>query len=150
LTARRCAAPAAAIAFLAMAVASAAAAQPDNVIDARVRASAEAAQGYQGQLDGAWTLVDGAGRPIYDFQLVERGELQGVFRDLRSPATPGDIGFIDSLTRDGAQLNLSFHPAAGGAAVTVTLGGGGAGAWAGALHEEGAVTSVRLRRGLDF
>jgi hypothetical protein len=157
VTDRRRAAPLA-IALLAMALPAAAAAQPggtpDNVIDARVRASAEAAQGYQGQLDGAWTLTDAAGRPIYDFQLVERaggrGELQGVFRDLRAAATPGDIGFVDSLERNGAQLNLSFHPAAGGAAVSVALSGGADGDWAGDLREGAAVTHVKLRRSLDF
>jgi hypothetical protein len=141
-----------------MALPAAVAAQPggtpDNVVDARVRASAGAAQGYQGQLDGAWTLVDRAGRPIYDFQLVERaggrGELQGVFRDLRAAAAPGDIGFVDSLTRNGAQLNLGFHPAAGGPAVSVTLSSGADGAWAGALREGDTVTQVKLRRGLDF
>jgi hypothetical protein len=127
-------------------------AQPDNPIDGRVRASAEAAQAYQGSLDGAWILTDQAGKPIYDFQLVERasgrGALEGVFRDLRRPPVAGDDGFIDSLERTGALLSLGFR--ARGAPVKLSLKGAADGAWTGELREDGAVTAVRMRRGLDF
>jgi hypothetical protein len=135
---------------------AAASAQPgDNAIDARVRASAEAAQGYQGQLDGAWMLTDTAGKPIYDLQLVERaggaGALEGVFRDARGVAVAGDVGLIDHLERTaGPALTLSFHPQGGGAPLTIILKGGADGVWAGELREGDAVTAVKLRRQLDF
>jgi hypothetical protein len=143
-----------ALVLLALPTLAAAQGYSDNVWDARVRASAEAAQGYQGALDGGWILTDAAGKPIYDFQLVERAGgregLEGVFRDLRRPAVPGDIGFIDSLDHSGGLLSLGFRAADGGPAVTVTLKSGADGAWTGDLHEGAAVIPVRLHRGLDF
>ena len=109
--------------------------QPDNVIDARVRASAEAAESYQGPLDGSWTLVDSAGRPIYAFQLVDRvggrDPLEGVFRDLRRPPVPGDIGTIDTLDDPPVVIHLKA----------------GADGWAGEMREGSAATAVKLRRG---
>ena len=127
--------------------------QHDNVIDARVRASAEAAESYQGRLDGAWTLTDMAGRPIYDFQLVDRGGrdgLEGAFRSLRRPAVAGDIGFIDSLDRDGGVLTLAFRPLGGGAPVTLILKSAADGDWTGDLRQGPAVTPVQMRKALDF
>lgn len=139
--------------LLALALLPTAAAAQDNVWDARVRASAEAAQSYQGQLDGAWTLTDAAGRPLYDFELVEPAAadatLQGVFRDVRAAAVPGDIGFVDSLAHTGGLLTLAFHPTDGAAPVTISLKSQN-GAWTGDLREGDAVTPVKLLRGPDF
>ena len=80
-------------------------AQPnqDNAVDERIRSSAAAAEALQGPLDGPWTLVSTAGTPIYAFQLVDRpggqGVVEGVWRDLRRPSMPGDIGLIDQISR---------------------------------------------------
>jgi hypothetical protein len=143
-----------ALALLAPAPAAAQGDQADNVWDARVRASAEAAQAYQGPLDGAWILTDEAGKPMFDFQLVERAGgregLEGVFRDLRRPAVPGDIGLVDSLARTGGLLTLTFRPQPDAPPATLSLKAGADGAWTGDLREGGAVIAVRLRRGQDF
>jgi hypothetical protein len=144
---------ASAVLLLALAAAPAAArAQgytPDNVIDARIRASSEAAESYQGPLDGTWTLVDAAGRPIYALQLVDRvggrDPLEGVFRDLRRPPVPGDIGLIDSAARAGASLDLTLRARPADPPVTIHLQNDGDG-WSGEMREGAAATAVKLRR----
>jgi hypothetical protein len=123
----------------------------DSLIDARIRASAEAAENLQGPLDGAWTLVSAAGRPLYAFQIVDkpggRDPLEGVWRDLRRPAVPGDIGMIDSLSRGLDFLVLTFSVKAGDPPVMVQLKSGPDGGWAGQLREAGVTITVKLRRG---
>ena len=122
----------------------------DAAIDARIRASAEAAESLQGPLDGSWTLV-ADGRPIFAFQLVDkpggRDPLEGAWRDLRRPASPGDIGVIDTLDRGRDTLTIGFAPRAGEPPVTIELKSGPDGGWAGELRQSGAVTPVSLRRG---
>jgi hypothetical protein len=122
----------------------------DAAIDARIRASAEAAESLQGPLDGAWTLVGTDGTPIYAFEIVDKptgGEPpQGVWRDLRRPAVPGDIGFIDVMAFNPGTLNISFI-AQTGAAATIVLKSGADGIWSGQLTEGGKTTTVTLRRG---
>src|SRR5512135_3895844 len=89
----------------------------DNAIDDRLRASAAAAQSLQGPLDGGWTLVSPAGAPIYQFQIVDppggTNPPEGVWRDLRRPMTPGDIGPIDALVRGAETLTIRFTPIVG-------------------------------------
>ena len=73
--------------------------------------------------------------------------LEGVFRDLRHPALPGDIGFIDSLVRGPGSLSLTVNPAPGAPAVTVSLHNDPTGGWVGTMRENGAEVAVKLRRG---
>ncbi len=122
----------------------------DAAIDARIRASAEAAESLQGPLDGAWTLVGADGAAIYAFQIVDKptGEPpEGVWRDLRRPGVPGDIGFVDMMVRNGAALNISFAAAEGAPPVVIVLKTGADGVWSGQLTEGGKTTAVTLRRG---
>jgi hypothetical protein len=123
----------------------------DNTVDARIRASADAAESYQGPLDGAWTLVTTTGQRLYAFELVDKpggqSPLEGVWRDLRRPAAPGDIGMIDTLTRGPQSLTLGFTAGPGEPPVTVELKSDAAGFWSGDLKEGGADTKVRMRRG---
>jgi hypothetical protein len=132
------------------AAASAQGYQSDNVIDARIRASAEAAESYQGSLDGSWTLVDAAGRPIYALQLVDRvggrDPLGGVFRDLRRPPVPGDIGMIDATDRAGGSLDLTLRARPADPPVVIHLKSDAEG-WSGEMREGAAATAVKLRRG---
>jgi hypothetical protein len=125
--------------------------ESDNVIDARVRASADAAESYQGPLDGGWTLVSASGEAIYAFQLVDKpgghDPLEGVWRDLRHTALPGDINFIDTLTRGPDGLVISFAAKPGDPPVTITLKTGPDGAWTGDLKDGATDTPVKLRRG---
>ena len=133
-----------------------AAAQPpgepsDAAIDERLRASAAAAQSLQGPLDGGWTLVGASGAAIYAFQFVDppggSQTPEGVWRDLRRPMTPGDIGPVDSLVRSGATLTLRFSPIVGKGPTVVALKAGADGAWTGELREDDAApTAVTLKQ----
>jgi hypothetical protein len=122
-----------------------------NPVDSRVGGSFNAAESLQGPLDGSWTLVGTAGQAIYAFQLVDKpggeGPLEGVWRDLRRPAVPGDIGFIDGLIRGPGTLLITVNATRGGPAMTVSLHNDPTGAWVGVMRENGADVPVRLRRG---
>jgi hypothetical protein len=123
-----------------------------NPVDARVGASFNAAESLQGPLDGSWTLVSASGQAIFAFQLVDRpgghDPVEGVWRDLRRPATPGDIGFIDRLIRapDGLSIQLDATPGQPTVAVTLRLDPT-TGAWSGTMRENGVEAPVKLRRG---
>ena len=126
-------------------------ASEDNTVDARIRASADAAESYQGPLDGSWTLVTVTGQRLYAFELVDKpggqSPLEGVWRDLRRPPAPGDIGMIDTLTRGAQSLTLGFAATPGAPPVTVELKSDAAGFWSGELKEGGADVQVRMKRG---
>jgi hypothetical protein len=122
----------------------------ENAIDDRIRDAAAAAQSLQGPLDGGWTLVAASGQALYAFQFVDKPGGQdppeGVWRDLRRPAGPGDIGPIDSMARGPGTLILSFAAKPGAPAVAIELKSGDSGGWSGQLHEAGATIKVMLRR----
>jgi hypothetical protein len=131
----------------------AAPAQPDvdNAVDARIRSSAAAAQSLQGPFDGAWTLVSAEGAPIIDFELVDKpggqGAVEGVWRDLRRPSAPGDIGMIDQIARSPAALTLTLNASPGQSGVVmVSLHPDATGMWSGELREGADVTQVKLQR----
>ena len=121
----------------------------DAARDERILSSAAAAESLQGPLDGGWTLVSGDGKVIYGFQFVDKpsGETpEGVWRDLRRPNVPGDIGLIDTMQRGAPDsLTIRFVAAPGQGATTITLKLA-AGVWSGDMTEAGAVTKVALRR----
>jgi hypothetical protein len=122
-----------------------------NQIDERIRASADAAQSYQGSLDGPWTLVATRdSKPIYAFQLIDKpggqSPVEGAFRDLRLPPVPGDIGLIDLIERTPQGLSIAFSPKPGAPRVTIELRPTATG-WTGELLEAGVLTRVRLRHG---
>ncbi|HLY78936.1 MAG TPA: hypothetical protein VKQ70_06150 [Caulobacteraceae bacterium] len=123
---------------------------PGNPVDTRVGESFNAAESYQGPLDGSWTLVSASGQTILAFQLVDRpggqSALEGVWRDLRHPMVPGDIGFIDGIVRGPATLAITLNATPSSPAVTITLHTDPTGAWSGTMHENGADAPVRLRR----
>lgn len=124
--------------------------ESDNAVDERIRGSAAAAQALQGPLDGAWTLVSAAGTPIFAFQLVDRpggqGAVEGVWRDLRRPSTPGDIGLIDQIARGPTALTITLAATPGQSTVMISLHPDPTGMWSGELREGAATTQVKLRR----
>jgi hypothetical protein len=123
-----------------------------NPVDSRVGESYNAAESYQGPLDGSWTLVSAtSGQAILAFQLVDKASarepLEGVWRDLRHPAVPGDIGFIDSLVRSPGSLIITLNATPSTPPVTISLTTGPDGAWTGTMREGSAAAPVKLRRG---
>ena len=109
-------------------------------------ASFASAQGFQGPLDGGWTLAAKGAEDLYALQLVDRPDLlEGVWRDLRRKGALDASGLVDDIRRSGADVILRF--AAGGEApVTATLHGAYNGAWTGELTEGGRTRPVVLLR----
>jgi len=110
--------------------------------DSRIRASMVSAQGFQGPLDGGWTLMSPEG-PLYAFQLVDRGTgaVEGAWRDLRRPGALNASGFVDMVEQLGGEVVLRFD----GSRVA-TLHAGGDGRWSGELDEAGGRRAVSLAR----
>ena len=120
----------------------------DVAYDTRLRASFASAQGFQGPLDGGWTLMtpDGGG-DLYALQLVDRADrLEGVWRDLRRQGALNASGLIDDLQRQGRELTLRYTREPSATAVVATLHGGDDGRWTGELGEGAGRRPVVLRR----
>ena len=114
----------------------------------RLRSSFASAQGMQGPMDGAWVLRAGSGQTLYTLVLVDRGlgMLEGAWRDPRRKGAVDASGFLSNIQRTGAEISASFYPRTGAGATMITLTPGVGGAWSGELVEDGARTSVSLRR----
>jgi len=121
--------------------------QPPSVSDlayeSRLRASSASAQGFQGPLDGGWTLAASEGGDLYAFQLADRGNgvVEGAWRDLRRAGALSASGFVDQVERVGGEVILRFGPSA-----VATLQGTADGRWSGELVEGGRTRAVTLRR----
>jgi len=143
-------APHAALLIALLAPGLALAQEAGNPVDERVGDSFNAAQSYQGPLDGSWTLVSASGQPLLAFELVDKpggqGPVEGVWRDLRRPQSPGDIGFVDDLIRGPTTLSITLNATPDAAAMSISLHTDPTGAWSGVMRENGAETPVRLRR----
>ena len=94
--------------------------------------------------------MSAAGTPIFAFQLVDRpggqGAVEGVWRDLRRPSTPGDIGLIDQIARGPTALTITLAATPGQSTVMISLHPDPTGMWSGELREGAATTQVKLRR----
>lgn len=115
----------------------------DLAYESRVRASFANAQGFQGPLDGGWTLSAAGGGDLYAFELADkgRGVVEGAWRDLRRRGAPAGSGFIDRVERVGEEMTLTFD---GGAVAELVQGPAG---WSGQLTARGQSQPVNLRRG---
>lgn len=112
----------------------------DVAYDSRIRSSMASAQGFQGPMDGGWSLFAGD-RELYVLQLTDRnGAVDGAWRDPRRPGVPAASGFIEQAERFGDDLTLRF--ASGAVAVLHASDG----RWSGELSEGGAKQTVSLRR----
>jgi hypothetical protein len=114
----------------------------DLAYESRLRASFASAQGFQGPLDGAWTLSTSDGAGLYSLKLVDRGTgvVEGAWRDLRRPGAISASGFVDEIRQEGGRLTLRFAGASG------TFTGGYGSAWQGQLEEGGRRVQVSLRK----
>jgi hypothetical protein len=120
----------------------------DIAYDTRLKASAASAQGFQGPLDGGWTLAARDAGDLYALQLVDRPDrLEGAWRDLRRKGALGASGLVDDIQRSGQELTLRFAgDGDAAAAVTAVLHGTDDGRWSGELTEGGKRRAVVLRR----
>ncbi|MET0273154.1 MAG: hypothetical protein ABW360_09200 [Phenylobacterium sp.] len=120
----------------------------DLAYESRMRSSFASAQGFQGPLDGSWTLASASGGDLYALELRDRGNgvVEGAWRDLRRAGTVGSSGFVDEISRAGSELTLRFSPDPNQPTVTASLRGGADGRWSGDLSEHGARQAVSLRR----
>jgi hypothetical protein len=119
----------------------------DLAYEARVRASFAAAEGFQGRLDGGWTLSEvRRGGDAFAFQIVDRSDrLEAVWRDLRRAGSLDGSGVVDAIQRAGATLTLRFTEAQT-IPVAITLIEKGDGRWTGQLARGDEVFDVALRR----
>ena len=114
--------------------------QADLAYDNRIRASMASAQGFQGPMEGGWSLLAGV-RELYVLQLIDRnGALEGAWRDPRRPGAPSASGFVDRAVRAGDDLTLGL-----GSGVVAVLHAA-EGTWSGELSEGGVAQKVTLRR----
>jgi hypothetical protein len=130
--------------MLAVLAPGAGSAQGDAALDTRITESARAAQSLQGPLDGSWLLTTADGRALYALELVDPvagGRLEGVWRDLRRAAPPGDTGVIERLERAPRRLIVSF----GAPPITFVLKAR-AGGWSGVAKQGASAFVVDLRR----
>ena len=121
----------------------------DLAYDSRIRASFASAEGFQGPLEGGWTLTaNGSGDgDLYSLQLVDRADrLEGVWRDLRRKGSLNASGLVEDIQRQGQDLILRFTPAPGAARTVAMLHGGSDGRWTGELAEGDRKRPVVLRR----
>lgn len=118
----------------------------DIAYELRIRASFAAAEGFQGPLDGGWTLSAGTD-DLYALQLVDKPDrLEGVWRDLRRKGSIHASGLVDDIQRQGQALTLRFVARPGGTATVATLHAGADGRWTGDLEDAGQRLSVALRK----
>ena len=92
----------------------------DLSYESRLRSAFQSAQGTQGPLDGRWVIRSGE-ISLYLLQLVDRGALEGAWRDPRRPAASGASGFIDAIIRNGEQLIVDFTATQGGGPISLSL-----------------------------
>jgi hypothetical protein len=112
----------------------------DQAYDSRLRSSAAAVRGFQGPMEGAWTLSAG-GRAVYALQLVDRGGyVDGAWRDLRRMGALDGSGFIEGDRAGGGDVTIRF--AEGIVAVLRAADG----RWTGQLTEGGRTEAVTLAR----
>lgn len=117
----------------------------DLAYEARVRGAFATAANTSGPLDGRWTLI-GPDGDTFTLQLVDRGGLEGVWRDMRRPpGSAGSSGILDQVERAAGQLTFSFIPHRRGGPVLVTLQQMPDGSWVGQLSG-GAQGPASLRR----
>jgi len=118
----------------------------DMAYDNRIRSSFASAEGFQGPLDGGWTMSAGR-QDLYALQIVDRRDrLEGVWRDVRRKGALNASGLVDEMERQGSELILRFTALAGAPTTVVVLHDGGAGHWTGELTERGQTRPVNLRR----
>lgn len=112
----------------------------DVAYDSRLKASAASARGFQGPMDGGWTLQAG-GRDVYSLQLIDRnGVVEGAWRDLRRSGALDGSGFVDAVERVGGDVTFRF---ADGAVAVLRPAGD---RWTGELTEAGRTEGATLVR----
>lgn len=124
---------------------------PSILLDARVKASAAAAQRLYGPLDGGWILRDQHDVTLFYLQIADpgpsrRGALSGAWRDVRQTDRIGNRGLIDEIitTDQGVSIQISAPGAAG--LTIISLQPSAYSDWFGNLKQGEVTVPVSLRR----
>jgi hypothetical protein len=117
----------------------------DDAYAAVVRGGAMIAQGRQGPLDGAWTLVAADGARLYDFQLVDTGESLNAEGAWRKAESARRSGFM-LVAREAGRTTLRFFEPGGSSPILIELEPLMDGSWRGRLLRGEAETPVTMRR----
>ncbi len=129
----------------------------DDTQGLTVQSAYAAAEQHQGPLDGRWRLSDGAGAPLFDFQLTDPGanpaprasdpehpQIEGAWRDLRLQGGLGGSGFLLSVRRDGADLEIRFYETDAKRPTRLALHPAADGGWSGDLTEGGGDRRAKI------
>ena len=123
---------------------------PDDLAryETAIRASARAAEGLQGPLEGGWRLLDRRGRALYRFQIADHGlgpaTLEGAWRDLRRRDPHPRFGFLSGIVHDRGRLVIDFAAPRRDGFTSVTLRPAGD-TWSGVLRRGRRSVRVTLR-----
>ncbi len=96
----------------------------DQLFQRRMAGMMALAEEDAGPLDGAWTLSDAAGRPLYALVLADpapSGMIEGAWRDLTAPRGAAASGVFIASSREADRVRLWF---ADGRVLTLSSGGG--------------------------
>ncbi len=112
--------------------------------DARMAASAEAAERLQGDLDGHWILVNARGRPLFVFEISDPpGGAAPLAAGWRAADGAG-LGVVQAIARTGRRLKLAF--AVDGRSVRLDLRRRDARRWRGWLMQDDRRREACLER----
>ena len=83
----------------------------DQLFQRRMAGMLALAEETAGPLDGAWTVSDAAGHPLYALVLTDPapgGGVEGAWRDLTAPAGAAASGVFMASSREGGGVRLWF------------------------------------------
>ena len=116
-------------------------------LDARIAASANAAQALQGPLDGTWRVTSATGGALYVLQISDpAGGGSPLEAAWRKPGPGGDVGAASRISRSGGRLLVDFRPRIDGPAVALSLRRSSPQRWRGWMVWRGARRRVMMAR----
>jgi hypothetical protein len=118
---------------------------PSGAFDARMAASASAAQALQGPLDGRWTLRGARGRPLFILEISDPPQAAGPLAAAWRAAVGNDMGPVSRIDRSSAALRMTIE-GSGVPPARVRLRPAGR-YWRGRLIRDGHSVEVTLNRG---
>lgn len=120
----------------------------DILYETRILGAFRAAQGRQGPLDGRWLVARPGGEVLYSLQFADPGggsdRIEGAWRNMNAQGLGGS-GFIDTVSREDADVVVRFRDTATGRPEVVRIRQTSDGGWMGELTGVGRVPVVLSR-----